>query len=183
MIITRLTDLKSNAEKIPSDTLNASIHDSAKLPSKSSLEDYDSSTHNKTVEGSIKPSHRELLQNLGGPALENSSLQEVQDMLDHLAHDRVQNAKNGLLDLNGAIDSSLALNLDAAAITSQILVDELLGETSWHDIQFLNEGLKLRITELENSIGTVGADMGNLDLEKRDLDSKKSRDFVMKWNT
>lgn len=126
-------------------------------------------------------SHRELLQILGCPLSEDVNLNSIKDLLEHTAYTRQQNARLGSLKLNRAIELSLDSALDASSIANQIVVDSVLEDTKWKEVQFLDDDLRSRMVELENEIGRIGSVMGGLDLDQLDLANKASQNFVNTW--
>ena len=133
-------------------------------------------------EDMAEPSHRRLLRILGCPPLHDSNLQSVQDMLDSLASNRSEKAKQGSKNLDAAIDQLLGSHVDTASCTTQLIADGLLEDTPYKNLHLLDERLRVRISKLETEASQTGSGIEELELDKLGMPSKEREDFVNRWD-
>lgn len=177
------SNVSFNSSKIAS----SQVYDHGVLHEKSLQNDLHSNQFtenddNAAEQNQAEPSHRELLQILGCPLPNNSDLNGIQDFLDSVAYTRAKDNRMRLAESNRAMLSSLNLNLDAASICNDIMIDGLFKDTKWHEFEPVESQLKSRIAELDAEIGKVGSAMENLDLEKLQVVSAEAQNFVNNWS-
>ena len=124
---------------------------------------------------------RRLLRVLGVPLPDGLEPRDIEDVIGLTAFERERKLKDASSSVENAVDQMITSCLNDSSFTQQALVDALLTDAAYHNVEMFDIALRSEINTLEAHIGEIGADMANLDLERLKVANQERDQFVNRW--